>query len=69
MREGSYVVLLHGRDQHDDAALLSLLATAVYTVSTLPGAVAIIHRPVAAAPFEGGTSSEHAQPADDATLT
>lgn len=54
VREGSYVVLLHQAGiSTTNAALLSLLATAVYAVSTLPGAVAMIHRPVTAAAVRG----------------
>jgi glycosyltransferase 2 family protein len=46
VREGSYVALLHQTGvSTTNAVLLSLLSTAVYAVSTLPGAAAMLHRP------------------------
>jgi uncharacterized membrane protein YbhN (UPF0104 family) len=46
IREGSYVALLHQAGvSTTNAALLSLLSTALYAVSTLPGAVAMMRRP------------------------
>jgi glycosyltransferase 2 family protein len=45
LREGSYVVLLHQAGvSTTDAALLSLLATLLFALATLPGAFALLRR-------------------------
>ncbi len=45
LREGSYVVLLHQAGvSTTDAALLSLLATVLFALATLPGAFALLTR-------------------------
>jgi uncharacterized membrane protein YbhN (UPF0104 family) len=45
LREGSYVVLLHQAGvSTTDAALLSLLATLLFALATLPGAFALLKR-------------------------
>ena len=45
LREGSYVVLLHQAGvTTTDAALLSLLATLLFAIATLPGAFALLKR-------------------------
>ncbi len=45
LREGSYVVLLHQAGvSTTDGALLSLLATLLFALATLPGAFALLKR-------------------------
>jgi hypothetical protein len=45
LREGSYVVLLHQAGvSTTDATLVSLLATLLFALATLPGAYALVKR-------------------------